>query len=130
MLRRGDKGEASRAMKEAGVPCVPGSGGPLGDDNDANIAIAREIGYPVIVKAAGGGGGRGMRVVHTEAALGNAIATTKSEAKAAFGHDMVYMEKFLENPRHVEIKVLAAGQGTDNHPGSTEERRVGKRGGR
>src|SRR3546814_7368793 len=85
----------------AGVPCVPGSGGPLGDDNDANLAIGREIGYPVIVKAAGGGGGRGMRVVHTEAALNNAIATTKSEAKAAFGNDMVYMEKFLENPRHV-----------------------------
>src|SRR5690606_32365173 len=79
----GDKVEAIRAMKDAGVPCVPGSGGPLGDDVEANIAIAREIGYPVIVKAAGGGGGRGMRVVHTEAALANAIATTKSEAKAA-----------------------------------------------
>src|SRR3546814_17793487 len=86
-------------MKAAGVPCVPGGGGPLGDDSDANLAIGREIGYPVIVKAAGGGGGRGMRVVHTEAALNNAIATTKSDTKAAFGNDMVYLEKFHENPR-------------------------------
>ncbi|MDG6348058.1 acetyl-CoA carboxylase biotin carboxylase subunit [Luteimonas sp. 8-5] len=116
----GDKVEAIRAMKEAGVPCVPGSGGPLGDDVEANIAIAREIGYPVIVKAAGGGGGRGMRVVHTEAALANAIATTKSEAKAAFGNDMVYMEKFLENPRHVEIQVLADGQGNAIHLGERD----------
>ena len=116
----GDKVEAIRAMKEAGVPCVPGSGGPLGDDVEANIVIAREIGYPVIVKAAGGGGGRGMRVVHTEAALGNAVATTKSEAKAAFGNDMVYMEKFLENPRHVEIQVLADGQGNAIHLGERD----------
>src|SRR5690554_5848351 len=86
----GDKVEAIRAMKAAGVPCVPGSGGPLGDDIVANTKIAREIGYPVIIKASGGGGGRGMRVVHTEAALANAISTTKSEAKAAFGNDMVY----------------------------------------
>ncbi|MFP5341087.1 MAG: biotin carboxylase N-terminal domain-containing protein, partial [Gammaproteobacteria bacterium] len=113
----GDKVEAIRAMKEAGVPCVPGSGGPLGDDADANAKVAREIGYPVIVKAAGGGGGRGMRVVHTEAHLHNAIQTTKSEAKAAFGNDMVYMEKFLENPRHVEIQVLADGQGNAIHLG-------------
>ncbi len=116
----GDKVEAIRAMKAAGVPCVPGSGGPLGDDNETNIKIAREIGYPVIVKAAGGGGGRGMRVVHTEAALGNAVATTKSEAKAAFGNDMVYMEKFLENPRHVEIQVLADGQGNAIHLGERD----------
>ena len=116
----GDKVEAIRAMKEAGVPCVPGSGGPLGDDPETNIKIAREIGYPVIVKAAGGGGGRGMRVVHTEAALGNAVATTKSEAKAAFGNDMVYMEKFLENPRHVEIQVLADGQGNAIHLGERD----------
>src|SRR3546814_278456 len=116
----GDKVEAIRAMKAAGVPCVPGSGGPLGDDNDANLAIGREIGYPVTVKAAGGGGGRGMRVVHTEAALNNAIATTKSEAKAAFGNDMVYMEKFLENPRHVEIQVLADGQGNAIHLGERD----------
>jgi len=100
----GDKVEAIKAMKAAGVPCVPGSGGPLGDDPAENIRIAREIGFPVIIKAAGGGGGRGMRVVHSEAALVNAIATTKAEAKAAFSNDMVYMEKFLENPRHVAWK--------------------------
>ena len=116
----GDKVEAIRAMKEAGVPCVPGSGGPLGDDVPTNIRIASEIGYPVIVKAAGGGGGRGMRVVHTEAALANAISTTKAEAKAAFGNDMVYMEKFLENPRHVEIQVLADGQGNAIHLGERD----------
>jgi len=107
----GDKVEAIRAMKATGVPCVPGSDGPLGDDDVTNIKIARDIGYPVIVKAAGGGGGRGMRVVHTEAALLGAIATTRQEAKAAFGNAVVYMEKFLENPRHVEIQVLADGQG-------------------
>ena len=116
----GDKVEAIRAMKAAGVPCVPGSGGPLGEDGEENLRIGREIGYPVIVKAAGGGGGRGMRVVHTEAALLNAIATTKSEAKAAFGNDMVYMEKFLENPRHVEIQVLADGQGNAIHLGERD----------
>lgn len=116
----GDKVEAIRAMKAAGVPCVPGSGGPLGEDAETNIKIAREIGYPVIVKAAGGGGGRGMRVVHTEAALLNSIATTKSEARAAFGNDMVYMEKFLENPRHVEIQVLADGQGNAIHLGERD----------
>ncbi|MGO3126828.1 MAG: acetyl-CoA carboxylase biotin carboxylase subunit [Luteimonas sp.] len=116
----GDKVEAIRAMKDAGVPCVPGSGGPLGDDAATNVKIAREIGYPVIVKAAGGGGGRGMRVVHTEAALVNAIATTKQEAKAAFSNDMVYMEKFLENPRHVEIQVLADGQGGAIHLGERD----------
>ena len=116
----GDKVEAIRAMKAAGVPCVPGSGGPLGDDTATNMRIAGEIGYPVIVKAAGGGGGRGMRVVHTEAALANAISTTKQEAKAAFGNDMVYMEKFLENPRHVEIQVLADGQGHAIHLGERD----------
>lgn len=116
----GDKVEAIRAMKAAGVPCVPGSGGPLGEAAEENVRIAREIGYPVIVKAAGGGGGRGMRVVHSEAALVNAIATTQSEAKAAFGNDMVYMEKFLENPRHVEIQVLADGQGNAIHLGERD----------
>src|SRR5690348_15587979 len=116
----GDKVEAIRAMKSAGVPCVPGSGGPLGEDVATNVKIAADIGYPVIVKAAGGGGGRGMRVVHTEAALANAIATTKTEAKAAFGNDMVYMEKFLENPRHVEIQVLADGQGNAIHLGERD----------
>ncbi|MEO7431499.1 MAG: acetyl-CoA carboxylase biotin carboxylase subunit, partial [Dokdonella sp.] len=116
----GDKVEAIRAMKAAGVPCVPGSGGPLGDDVVSNTKIAREIGYPVIIKAAGGGGGRGMRVVHTEAHLANAITMTKSEAKAAFGNGEVYMEKFLENPRHIEIQVLADGQGNAIHLGERD----------
>ena len=116
----GDKVEAIRAMKAAGVPCVPGSGGPLGDNVEENMRIAREIGYPVIIKAAGGGGGRGMRVVRTEAHLGNAITMTKQEAKAAFGNDQVYMEKFLENPRHVEIQVLADGQGNAIHLGERD----------
>ncbi len=116
----GDKVEAIKAMKAAGVPCVPGSGGPLGDDPVENGRIARDIGYPIIIKAAGGGGGRGMRVVHTEAHLHNAIVMTKSEAKAAFSNDMVYMEKFLENPRHVEIQVLADGQGNAIHLGERD----------
>ncbi len=116
----GDKVEAIRAMKAAGVPCVPGSGGPLTDDIVANTKIAREIGYPVIIKASGGGGGRGMRVVHAEASLKAAIETTKSEAKAAFSNDQVYMEKFLENPRHVEIQVLADGQGNAIHLGERD----------
>jgi acetyl-CoA carboxylase biotin carboxylase subunit len=116
----GDKVEAIRAMKAAGVPCVPGSGGPLGDDADDNARIAEGIGYPVIVKAAGGGGGRGMRVVREAAALQSAVGTTKAEAKAAFGNDQVYMEKFLENPRHVEIQVLADGQGRAIHLGERD----------
>ncbi|HJV25114.1 MAG TPA: acetyl-CoA carboxylase biotin carboxylase subunit [Aromatoleum sp.] len=107
----GDKVSAKDAMKAAGVPCVPGSDGALPDDPKAIIKIARGIGYPVIIKAAGGGGGRGMRVVHTEAALLNAVATTRAEAQAAFGNPVVYMEKFLENPRHVEIQVLADEHG-------------------
>ena len=111
----GDKVAAIEAMKKTGVPCVPGSDGPLGDDPETNMRIAREIGYPVIIKAAGGGGGRGMRVVHSEAALLNAISLTQAEAGAAFGNDMVYMEKFLENPRHVEIQVLADEHGNAVH---------------
>jgi acetyl-CoA carboxylase biotin carboxylase subunit len=116
----GDKVEAIRAMREAGVPCVPGSGGPLGDDVAANARVAREIGYPVIIKASGGGGGRGMRVVHTEAHLANAVNMTRSEALAAFGNDQVYMEKFLENPRHIEVQVLADGQGGAVHLGERD----------
>jgi acetyl-CoA carboxylase biotin carboxylase subunit len=107
----GDKVSAKDAMKKSGVPTVPGSDGALGDDPAENVKVARKIGFPVIIKAAGGGGGRGMRVVHTEAHLVAAIQTTKAEAKAAFNNDMVYMEKFLEEPRHIEIQVLSDGQG-------------------
>lgn len=103
----GDKVSAKQAMIKAGVPCVPGSDGELPDDPAQIKRIAKAIGYPVIIKAAGGGGGRGMRVVHTEAALVNAVQMTKAEAGAAFGNPAVYMEKFLQNPRHVEIQVLA-----------------------
>ena len=103
----GDKVTAKQAMIKAGIPCVPGSDGALSDDPQEIISVARKIGFPVIIKAAGGGGGRGMRVVHTEASLLNAVSTTKSEAQSAFGNPEVYMEKFLENPRHIEIQVLA-----------------------
>lgn len=103
----GDKVSAKQAMIRAGVPCVPGSEGALPDDAVVIKRIAKSIGYPVIIKAAGGGGGRGMRVVHTEAALLHAVQTTKAEAAAAFGNPEVYMEKFLQNPRHIEIQVLA-----------------------
>ena len=108
----GDKVSAIEAMKKAGVPCVPGSAGPVDNAAKRNAAIAKRIGYPVIIKAAGGGGGRGMRVVRNEAELASAIALTKSEAGQFFKNDMVYMEKYLENPRHIEIQVLADGQGT------------------
>ena len=107
----GDKVSAKDAMKAAGVPCVPGSEGALPEDPKEIVKIARAVGYPVIIKAAGGGGGRGMRVVHTEAALLNAVTTTRAEAQAAFSNPVVYMEKFLENPRHVEIQVLADQHG-------------------
>ncbi|HIC48097.1 biotin carboxylase N-terminal domain-containing protein, partial [Methylophaga sp.] len=116
----GDKVSAIKAMKEAGVPCVPGSDGPLGNDDETNLRLAREIGYPIIIKAAGGGGGRGMREVHSEAHLLNAIALTRSEAKAAFGNGMVYMEKFLENPRHIEFQVLADQHGNAIHLGERD----------
>src|SRR5690554_332097 len=105
----GDKVCAKRAMIEAGVPVVPGSEGALPEDPQEIMQIARQVGYPVIIKAAGGGGGRGMRVVYTEAALLNAVAMTRNEAGAAFNNPEVYMEKFLENPRHIEIQVLADG---------------------
>src|SRR5690606_6961867 len=107
----GDMVSAIAAMKKACVPTVPDSDGSLTDDTEHTLAVARKIGYPVIIKAAAGGGGRGMRVVHTEAALLNAVHVTQSEAKAAFSDETVYLEKFLENPRHVEIQVLADGQG-------------------
>jgi acetyl-CoA carboxylase biotin carboxylase subunit len=103
----GDKVSAKQAMVAAGVPTVPGSNGALPEDARETVKIARSVGYPVIIKAAGGGGGRGMRVVHTEAALLNAVNMTRQEAQAAFGNPAVYMEKFLENPRHIEIQVLA-----------------------
>jgi acetyl-CoA carboxylase biotin carboxylase subunit len=116
----GDKVSAIAAMKAAGVPCVPGSDGPLGNDDATNIRLAREIGYPIIIKAAGGGGGRGMREVHSEAHLLNAINLTRSEAKAAFGNEMVYMEKFLEDPRHIEFQVLADQHGNAVHLGERD----------
>jgi acetyl-CoA carboxylase biotin carboxylase subunit len=103
----GDKVSAKQAMLKAGVPCVPGSDGVLPEDAKEVVRIARKVGYPVIIKAAGGGGGRGMRVVHTEAALLNAVNMTRGEAQAAFGNATVYMEKFLENPRHIELQILA-----------------------
>ncbi|GHW53928.1 biotin carboxylase [Vibrio cholerae] len=111
----GDKVSAINAMKKAGVPCVPGSDGPLDNDEAKNKAHAKRIGYPVIIKASGGGGGRGMRVVRNEAELTKSIQMTRAEAKAAFNNDMVYMEKFLENPRHVEVQVIADGQGNAIH---------------
>jgi acetyl-CoA carboxylase biotin carboxylase subunit len=111
----GDKVAAIDTMKKAGVPTVPGSDGPLTDDKARNIEIARRIGYPVIIKAAGGGGGRGMRVVNAEGGLLNAIQLTKSEAGAAFNNDTVYMEKYLEKPRHIEIQVLADAHGNAIH---------------
>jgi len=116
----GDKVAAINTMKQAGVPCVPGSDGPLGDNDEENLAIARRIGYPVIVKAAGGGGGRGMRMVRKEADLLKSITATQTEARAAFGNPIVYMEKFLENPRHIEIQVLADGQGNAIHLGERD----------
>jgi acetyl-CoA carboxylase biotin carboxylase subunit len=107
----GDKVSAKDAMRKAGVPCVPGSEGALTDDPAETLRTAKKIGYPVIIKAAGGGGGRGMRVVHTEAALLTSVNMTKAEAQAAFGNPMVYMEKFLEHPRHIEIQILSDQHG-------------------
>lgn len=117
----GDKVQAIAAMQKAGVPCVPGSDGAIDEKNtEDNMRIAKSIGYPIIIKASGGGGGRGMRVVHTESALISSIALTKAEAGAAFGNDEVYMEKYLEHPRHVEIQVLSDGQGNAIHLGERD----------
>ncbi|HOP22460.1 MAG TPA: acetyl-CoA carboxylase biotin carboxylase subunit [Gammaproteobacteria bacterium] len=116
----GDKVAAIEAMRSAGVPCVPGSDGPLTDDIERNLKIAKKIGYPIIIKAAAGGGGRGMRVVHTEAALNNAIKMTQTEAAAAFGDGTVYMEKYLQNPRHIEIQVLSDKHGNAIHLGERD----------
>tara|TARA_B100000809_G_scaffold131599_1_gene129351 strand:- start:4139 stop:5479 length:1341 start_codon:yes stop_codon:yes gene_type:complete len=116
----GDKVAAIKAMKAAGVPTVPGSDGPLNDDTTLLRQTASRIGYPVIIKAAAGGGGRGMRVVEEESALINAISITKTEAAAAFGDGTVYMEKFLQNPRHVEVQILADGQGHAIHLGDRD----------
>lgn len=116
----GDKVSAKEAMRAAGVPTVPGSGGALGDDEAENLRLAKEIGYPVIIKASGGGGGRGMKVVHSEATLLSAISLTQNEAQAAFGNPVVYMEKFLEHPRHVEFQVLADEHGNAIHLGTRD----------
>ena len=116
----GDKLSAIAAMRAAGIPCVPGSDGPIGDDPRETLRTARDIGYPVIVKAAGGGGGRGMRVVHSEASLLNAVSLTRAEAGAAFGNDSVYLEKYLENPRHIEFQILADTHGNVVHLGERD----------
>ncbi|HVC37342.1 MAG TPA: acetyl-CoA carboxylase biotin carboxylase subunit, partial [Gammaproteobacteria bacterium] len=116
----GDKVSAKHAMRAADVPTVPGSDGALPDNPKEVLSIAKKVGYPVIIKAAGGGGGRGMRVVHSEAALLSAINMTKAEAKSAFGNDSVYMEKFLERPRHIEFQVLGDGHGNAVHLGERD----------
>jgi len=116
----GDKVSAKQAMAKAGVPTVPGSEGALPEDSKEIVRIARKVGYPVIIKAAGGGGGRGMRVVHTEAALLNAVMMTRSEAQAAFANPVVYLEKYLEQPRHIEFQVLADGQKNAIHLGERD----------
>jgi acetyl-CoA carboxylase biotin carboxylase subunit len=116
----GDKLSAKKVMQEAGVPTVPGSDQALGTDDQQNLKLAKEVGYPVMIKASGGGGGRGMRVVHNEAALLNAVSMTRKEAKAAFGDDRIYMEKFLDNPRHIEIQVLADEHGNVVHLGERD----------
>ncbi|MBG5639262.1 acetyl-CoA carboxylase biotin carboxylase subunit [Pseudomonas aeruginosa] len=116
----GDKVSAKDAMKRAGIPTVPGSDGPLPEDEETALAIAREVGYPVIIKAAGGGGGRGMRVVYDESELIKSAKLTRTEAGAAFGNPMVYLEKFLTNPRHVEVQVLSDGQGNAIHLGDRD----------
>ncbi len=118
--KMGDKVEAIKTMKKLGVPCVPGSDGPLDADRERNLKIAEKIGYPVIIKASGGGGGRGMRIVRKKDDLLESIQLTKSEALAAFGNAMVYMEKFLENPRHIEIQIMGDGAGHAVHLGERD----------
>ncbi|MCC5864856.1 MAG: acetyl-CoA carboxylase biotin carboxylase subunit [Wenzhouxiangella sp.] len=116
----GDKVSAINAMRQAGVPCVPGSNGPLNDDERRTLRLASEIGYPVLIKAAAGGGGRGMRVVHSPEDLIKAVALTRQEARSGFGDDTVYMEKYLTNPRHIEIQVLADSHGNAVHLGERD----------
>ena len=116
----GNKVSAIKAMRAAGIPCIPGSNGALTDDKQRNVQLAEEIGYPIIIKASGGGGGRGMRVVHSSSELLNAIAMTKTEAAAAFNNNEVYMEKFLENPRHIEVQVIGDGKGNAIHLGERD----------
>lgn len=116
----GNKVSAIKTMTAAGIPCIPGSNGALTDDEALNLSLAKKIGYPVLIKASGGGGGRGMRVVKKESELLNFIAMTRTEAAAAFGTDEIYMEKFLGNPRHIEIQVLADGQGHAIHLGERD----------
>lgn len=116
----GDKIEAIKAMKRYGIPTVPGSDGPLGDDPKQTILMARKIGYPVLIKASGGGGGRGIRVVHSEAALLHGVDMTRAEAKAAFGNPVVYLEKYLEKPRHIEVQIFGDGQGDAIHLGERD----------
>lgn len=116
----GDKVSAKDAMKASGVPCVPGSDGALPDDPEEIRRIANKIGYPIIIKAAGGGGGRGMRVVHSDGALLNAVAMTQAEAQAAFGNPVVYMERYLHKPRHIEIQIIADEHGNAVHLGERD----------
>ena len=116
----GDKVSAIATMKKAGVPCVPGSDGVLGNNDAQTLSVAKRIGYPVIIKATAGGGGRGMRVVHAESELMSSIALTRGEAQVAFGNDDVYLEKYLDNPRHIEIQVLADTHGNAVHLGERD----------
>ncbi len=120
IMTMGNKVAAIAMMKKLGIPCIPGSNGALDKDDNKNKRIADEIGYPVIIKAAAGGGGRGMRVVYSEEELISTIATTRTEAAAAFGSDEVYMEKFLQNPRHIEVQVIGDGQGNAVHLGERD----------
>ena len=116
----GDKVSAIEVMRDAGVPTVPGSNGPINDNSDINIKLAQKIGYPVIIKAAAGGGGRGMRVVHSESELLSSIQLTQTEANNFFGNGVVYLEKFLERPRHIEIQVIGDGKGNAIHLGDRD----------